>query len=366
MPWPIARAALEALPARTRSPVTISFSGGEPTLEWGTIERVVEHLDAQGRGASPGGRAFACHLTTNGLLIDRERLAFLARHDFSVDLSLDGVEPAQDARGAGTFERLDELLRGWRAGHPDHFRRRCRVALTVSRTGAPVLAESVRYLYGRGVPDILLQPAMGEAEWPAGELARLDGQLARVAEEAAQHRGATGQIPVAALRGHARRGRARRRWGCSAPLGQSLAVDVDGQVYPCVLAAPSYQRSEAREAAAPLACLALGDIRGGLGALRSAATACAESGLFAPKALQHSGHRACASCPHRAGCFVCPIGRTWGRSSSDRNAVPGFLCAFNGLLQGHGRRFRAAAGDEAANGSGRVLRWLFGRGRVTT
>ncbi|HSK08456.1 MAG TPA: radical SAM protein [Vicinamibacterales bacterium] len=363
MEWPMLQAALDALIALPRQTVTLSFSGGEPTLEWTSIERAVEYVQRHA-SALPGARkTVAYHLTTNGLRLGPEELGFLVRHDFRVDLSMDGVAPAQDARGFESFAALDALLRRWRGDHPHHFRRRCRVAVTVTRPGIRHLADSVLYLLDGRIPSIVFQPAMGGDAWTAEDVVRLDAQLARIESSAVEHHRRTGAVPLGVFRKDARRRRGfgARTWGCSAPSGRALALDVDGQVYPCVLAARSYQRFEDPGVDRRLACLALGDIRdGGLARLRSAPEAAAASGIFAPKRLQHAGERRCATCRYRGGCFVCPIGRTWQAPAGDLNAVPHSLCAFNRLLEKHARRFRAGA-RPGGDGVGRLLSWLFSR-----
>ena len=369
MSWPVLQAALEAVSGPPPRPIAVSFTGGEPTLNWESIERAVAFVNRQ-PGASHGpGRPALYRLTTNGLLLGGAELAFLAVHDFLVTLSMDGVARAQDVRGAGTFDRLDALLQRWCGQDGDHLRRRCRVAITVTRPAISHLARSVEHLLARDVPNISLRPAMGENGWTDGDLEQLDDQLAGVQAAAEKHHRRTGRVPVTAFRAGIRLSRRSRTWACGAPVGRAITVDVDGQVYPCVLAAQSYQRIAHSNSGLGqrLACLKLGDIREGLDALAAPWSAAAASGLFGPQRLQHAGERRCASCRLRADCHVCPIGRRWGEPAGDPGEVPAYLCGFNRLVQKHARRFRAAAGLESA-GTDRVLRWLFAKtpGRLVT
>jgi sulfatase maturation enzyme AslB (radical SAM superfamily) len=358
MPWPVLRAGLDLLFGLSRAAVVLSFSGGEPTLEFGSIRRAVEYA---------GGRAVTCHVTTNGLLLGPPELAFLAEHDFLVDLSTDGVAPSQDLRQAGSFDAIEELLDRWRHDHPGHFARRCRVAMTLTRTGIPHLADSLEHFLSKRVPEILLQAAMIDAPWADDDLAELERQLARARALAVTHLRATGEIPFSVFRGTSSRTRApyARRWGCRAPLGRALTVDVDGTVYACALAARSYQRFEDPGFERRLSRLVLGDVHDPELGRRLAAlpAAAADSGIFGPKRTQHVGGRHCASCRHRAACFVCPIVRARQACIGDIDAVPERLCAFNRALARHGRVFRRQQG---VGGPDRLSTWLFERPRATT
>ena len=87
--------------------VRFSWHGGEPTLlGLDFFERVVQ---LQGR-LCPRGKTVANGIQTNGTLIDEAWAAFLARHHFTVGLSLDGPQPLHDRYrcgpgGEGSFAR---------------------------------------------------------------------------------------------------------------------------------------------------------------------------------------------------------------------------------------------------------------------
>lgn len=344
MSWSVLRAALDALLAPPPRLRTVWFSGGEPTLAWPSIERAVGYVDE--RLGAPPEQTLVYRITTNGLLLGPARLAYLAAREFRVTLSMDGVASSQDLRGRGTFTRLDCLLQRWRDEHFDHFRRCCRVSVTLTREAIPHFADSVEHLLARRVPDIVIDAARGDGGWNRGDLERLDRQLARVEAASVEHLSRTGEIPVSAFRKEPRAGRRTsgdRHWPCGAPSGRTLTVDVDGLVYPCVLAARSYQRFADPEIDRRMACLALGDIREGATAL-NAPQAAEVSGLFDSTQLQHAGRRLCASCRARADCLICPIARVCHGPAEKPNGVPEYLCAFNRLLWKHAGRFRRNAG----------------------
>ncbi len=367
LPWPVLQAGLDLLLGLPRAEVALSFSGGEPTLEFGSIRRAVEYVDGRRRAPGTAGRTVTYHLTTNGLLLGPSELAFLAEHDVMVDLSTDGVAPPQDLRRAGSVGAVEELLDRWRRDHASHFARRGRIAMTLTRPGIPHLADSFEHFFSKRVPDIVLQAAMVDASWVDEDLAELERQLTRVRALAVAHLRSTGEVAFSGFRGSASRTRASyaRTWGCAAPLGRALTVDVDGTVYACALAARSYQRFEDPGIERRLSRLALGDVRdpGFGGRLAALPVAAADSGIFGPKRIQHAGRRFCATCRHRAACFVCPIVRARQAPVGDIDAVPERLCAFNRALARHGRAFRR---QQRAVGLDRLPTWLFGRGPATT
>ena len=87
--------------------LSISFFGGEPFLERGLMERVVDHA----RSRRPEGLTFSA--PTNGTLLDDDALDLVRRSGMSLALSVDGTSPAAqrpDARGRSTMERLEAAI----------------------------------------------------------------------------------------------------------------------------------------------------------------------------------------------------------------------------------------------------------------
>jgi len=91
-----ARRALELLLPPHRN-VTVAFFGGEPLLEWGLLTEVVELTKRLHQGL--GKPSF--HVTTNGTLLDADKVAFLDREGFDLIVSLDGPRDLHDANRLG-------------------------------------------------------------------------------------------------------------------------------------------------------------------------------------------------------------------------------------------------------------------------
>lgn len=69
--------------------VKLSFTGGEPMLEYELIKRVVGYV----RRAYPG---WETDISTNGTLLTPERLEFFARNNVGISISLDGYKNVND------------------------------------------------------------------------------------------------------------------------------------------------------------------------------------------------------------------------------------------------------------------------------
>jgi uncharacterized protein len=84
------------------APEKIEFWGGEPFLYWAKIKRLVPALAAR----FPAARF---SIITNGSLLDREKLDFIAAHDIAITISHDG--PGQHLHGPDPLADPDK--RGW-------------------------------------------------------------------------------------------------------------------------------------------------------------------------------------------------------------------------------------------------------------
>lgn len=69
--------------------VKLSFTGGEPMLEFELIRQIVAYL----RARRPG---FEVDISTNGTLLTEEKLEFFARNDVAISISLDGYKNVND------------------------------------------------------------------------------------------------------------------------------------------------------------------------------------------------------------------------------------------------------------------------------
>ena len=343
MAWPVLRRRLRGLLPACVADVECAFTGGEPLLSMPLIRRAVEEGEML---AAKSGRRFRWKLLTNGLLLDSEALDFLDAHRFAVNLSFDGVETSQDARGRGTFRRLDALVDRMAREYPDLWEDRLQISMTLTPDNLPQFRDSVRYFLGKDVRNLAVSPAMGRAgcEWRSDRIAELDAQVGGVSTLLRRVVKKTGMSPLSLFRKTGEIGPSPYPdWLCLAYQMRSLTVDVDGRCYGCVLATSSYRRRSNHPLGPAVAALEIGPVGAAGLPRRRAATARA---IRAAEVFQHPGRRAstyrrCADCPHLGHCQVCPIAAATQPGWSDPRRVPDFLCAFNQVVLTHRETFPA-------------------------
>jgi len=91
----------------------VDFFGGEPLMNMKTVKAVTAYARQKEQET---GKRFKLTLTTNGMLLNDENIAWLNENDFSLVLSLDGRKEVNDAMrpdvgGHGTYDRIVEHFR---------------------------------------------------------------------------------------------------------------------------------------------------------------------------------------------------------------------------------------------------------------
>lgn len=100
MSFQVANDACQWLLKNTEKP-SIFFFGGEPTLRWDDI--IIPIVQKYPN--------FKYSITTNGFVLDKQKIDFLADNDFSVMLSMDGNKETQEYnRSINSFEKLNSMI----------------------------------------------------------------------------------------------------------------------------------------------------------------------------------------------------------------------------------------------------------------
>lgn len=110
MSYEVGKKALDFLVANSGNRVNleVDFFGGEPTLNWPVVKRLVEY----GRSIEePHHKKFRFTLTTNGVLLNDEILEFANREMGNIVLSIDGRKEVNDRmrpfrKGAGSYDLI--------------------------------------------------------------------------------------------------------------------------------------------------------------------------------------------------------------------------------------------------------------------
>lgn len=121
MSFETAKAAIDFLLARSidSKNINISFYGGEPLLAFDLIKDVVAYSEKVFKG-----KKISYNMTSNGTLLDEEKIDFLIEHNFSLMISLDGSKEINDLNrvypdGSGTFDSVMEKIHFIQEKYPD-------------------------------------------------------------------------------------------------------------------------------------------------------------------------------------------------------------------------------------------------------
>lgn len=227
----VAERALDLAFADDRPRVQVSFFGGEPLLEWPRLQRLA---DAAAARARQSGKELVLSLTTNGTLLDEERVDFLNARGFFIGLSIDGVAAAHEAtrptRGGGSsFPQVAAALallirrRAW-----------LETISVIDPRNVHRLGESVRWLVDQGVTRVALNPSYG-ATWSDDDLAAWERAYGEIAELYVARCRAERPVYINVIEdklvSHAKGGYDEGD-RCSLG-GRSVAVSPAGHLYPC-------------------------------------------------------------------------------------------------------------------------------------
>ncbi|MFO7692628.1 MAG: radical SAM protein, partial [Vicinamibacterales bacterium] len=337
MPWPVLETAAERALQTTSPGVHVIFAGGEPLLALDSMRRAVEYIERR-----RAGLVVQYGLATNGTLLTPATVRFLDRHLFEIELSFDGVLPAQSVRGKHAFAPVDEALDRLCADAAEIFWRRLSVGVTLDADAVPYLAESFTYFLEKRLPSIAIAPATGQAaRWTPAVLRTLDRQLMEVYSIARRHYEDTGGVPLTAFRKFSNKAPAATGALCGAVDRGSVTVDVDGEVYACPMLAESSQRFANPRLAATIQPMRIGHVADPAFWTRLAGlpARARRIGMFHAGPGRRSLHGSCIRCPHRFDCKACPLAVLAEPGHDSVQRIPDYLCAFNWTLMDLRRRF---------------------------
>jgi len=110
MPLAVGQRAIDFLVAHsgTRPTVEVDFFGGEPLMNWQVVKELVFYGE---EAAKRVGKTIEFTITTNGMLLDPEKDAFIKEHKILLVLSIDGRPEVNDfmrpmAGGQGSYQRI--------------------------------------------------------------------------------------------------------------------------------------------------------------------------------------------------------------------------------------------------------------------
>ena len=224
MPSNVACAAVDLLfdYSLRETELQITHFGGEPTLNFPGIRIATEYAESR---AARSGKSVHFDMTTNGVLLNQEKVEYCADHQIMVLLSIDGLQSSHDRfrldrRGRGTFDRVVQALKLLKTTQPW-----IGVKMTVMPRNVGLLFEDVVGLYELGVNQFLIGHATG-VPWSADEISEYGIQLSKLFKWYKE--GARKDLRIDEFD----KQEDGPCFGCQAGRS-SIAVTVDGQVSPC-------------------------------------------------------------------------------------------------------------------------------------
>jgi sulfatase maturation enzyme AslB (radical SAM superfamily) len=298
----------------------ISFYGGEPLLAFNTLWRAVEHLE----GLSTKRKIrMRYSLTTNGSLLNKDILGFLAEHEFSLTLSFDGL--AQDLqRRKGSSEFLTSVI--------PQILARPRIAFETnsvfSSETVGYLSDSVQSIIRLGVPKLDVNFAH-KPPWTPSSLLRLEEQMARLGEYFLSHYENLADIPWRSFCEE----RDKAVYYCSAGLNK-MALSAQGTLWGCALF-PHYFAEKKKSADYQKYCF--GDVGSFIKDPQR---------IYAQKMINYSAlrmdrfstpSRSCLECGEIEQCWICPLAAAL--TTGEIGRIPGWSCRGAEILRKEKRLF---------------------------
>ncbi len=162
MSFDVARRAVDFLIAHSgpREHCELDFFGGEPLMNWHVVQQTVDYVHKQEKKHH---KKIKMSLTTNGMLLDKEKVKYLTDNHISLILSLDGRKEMHDrmrpgVHGEGTY---DEILKNLQYCVANRKGEEYYVRGTFTRYNMDFTTD-VEDMIDKGFPAVSMEPVVGE------------------------------------------------------------------------------------------------------------------------------------------------------------------------------------------------------------
>lgn len=252
MPWEVARQAVDYIldheAEMTEESVVWDFIGGEPFLEIDLIDRICDYLKTEMfRRSHHWFNSYRFSFSTNGINYHEDRVQrFIEknRDHLSIGITIDGTERKHDLNrvykgsGRGSYRDVVRNIPLWLAQFPG-----AGTKVTISSADIPYIKESVLHLYGLGIHEVNIN-CVFEDVWQEGDDRLFEEQLTALAD-AIIDGGLYEDYACSFFSEHIGKPldcRLQNGNWCGA--GRMLAVDAEGNFYPCTRFAQYSLRSK--------------------------------------------------------------------------------------------------------------------------
>lgn len=180
MSFDVARRAVDFLIAHSgpRQHCEMDFFGGEPLMNWHVVQQTVAYVREQEKKHN---KIIKLSLTTNGMLLDEEKVKYLTDNHIALILSLDGRKENHDrmrpgVHGEGTYDRVLKNLQ-YCVAHRNGEEYYVRGTYTKYNLD---FTQDVLDMVDKGFPAVSMEPVVGDLTEP---YAIQEEDLPRVKEE---------------------------------------------------------------------------------------------------------------------------------------------------------------------------------------
>ncbi len=142
----------------------VDFFGGEPLMNWDACKEIVAYARSIEKSVN---KKFRFTMTTNGMLLDDEKIDYLNKEMSNIVLSVDGRPEVHDnmrpcPNGSGSYDRIMPAFRKLAAlrGDKDYY-----VRGTFTKHNLD-FSEDVFHLYREGFDQISMEPVVAPADQP--------------------------------------------------------------------------------------------------------------------------------------------------------------------------------------------------------
>lgn len=241
MTWPVAKQAIDYIldheAEMTEESVAWDFIGGEPFLEIDLIDRICDYLKTEMfRREHHWFNSYRFSFSTNGINYGDEKVQRFIRknHDhLSIGITIDGTERKHDLNrvykgsGRGSYADVVRNIPLWLSQFPD-----ASTKVTISSADIPYIRESVLHLYALGIHEVHIN-CVFEDVWQEGDDRRFEEQLTALADTIIDN-GLYENHACSFFDEHIGKpldpSTQNGNW-CGA--GRMLAIDAEGNFYPC-------------------------------------------------------------------------------------------------------------------------------------
>ena len=144
--YPTIDATIEFILSKVNSSFGLGFFGGEPLMEWNKLKYATERLE---KLSSKKGIKVLKTVTTNGLSLTKEKIAWLIEHNFFLIISIDGNSKMHNTHRlyADKSESFTKLVKNLSIAQQSFDSSKLSTVTVVTPQNIEYLSESVKFLH---------------------------------------------------------------------------------------------------------------------------------------------------------------------------------------------------------------------------